>query len=104
LVSAGWIAEVRTYRIISEYVTMLHPDEVFVSIFDASMPGNAEEVLRFPGRTFNASYSARTLVTKCRTTLPTVDLLEAAFETMAAMTASSRAFRSPTKDVPCFIR
>ena len=97
------MAEVRTYRIISEYVTMLHPDEVFVSVFDASIPGNAEEVRRFPGRTFNASYSARTCQ-KCRTTLPTVDLLEAAFETMAAMTASSRAFRIPTKDVPCFIR
>jgi hypothetical protein len=40
----------KTYRIISEDLTILHPDEVIVAIFDVSVLGNAKEVQRFTGR------------------------------------------------------
>ena len=40
----------KTYRIISEGLTIIHPDEVIVAIFDVSTPGSAKEVQRFTGR------------------------------------------------------
>jgi hypothetical protein len=40
----------KPYRIISEDLTLLHPDEVIVAIFDLSVPGNAKEVHRLTGR------------------------------------------------------
>jgi hypothetical protein len=45
-----------TYRIISEDLTILHPDEVIVAIFDVSVPGNAKEVQRFTGRSEKEIY------------------------------------------------
>jgi hypothetical protein len=40
----------KTYRIISEVLTILHPDEVIVAVFDVSVPGSPKEVQRFTGR------------------------------------------------------
>jgi hypothetical protein len=40
----------KPYRIISEGLTILHPDEVIVAIVDISSPGNAKEVHRLTGR------------------------------------------------------
>jgi hypothetical protein len=40
----------KTYRIISEDLTILHPDEVIVAVFDVSVLGNSKEVQRFTGR------------------------------------------------------
>jgi hypothetical protein len=46
----------KTYRIISEDLTILHPDEVIVAIFDVSAPGNPKEVQRFTGRSAKEVY------------------------------------------------
>jgi hypothetical protein len=46
----------KTYRIISEDVTIIHPDEVIVAIFDVSAVGNAKEVQRFIGRSEKEIY------------------------------------------------
>ena len=46
----------KTYRFISEDVTILHPDEVIVAIFDVSVVGNAKEVQRFIGRSEKEIY------------------------------------------------
>jgi hypothetical protein len=46
----------KVYRIISEDLTILHPDEVIVAIFDVSLPGNAKEVRRLIGRSEKEVY------------------------------------------------
>ena len=46
----------KPYRIISEDLTILHPDEVIVAIFDISSPGDAKEVHRLTGRSEKEIY------------------------------------------------
>jgi hypothetical protein len=45
-----------TYRIISEDLTILHPDQVIVAVFDVSVPGKAKEVHRLTGRSEKEIY------------------------------------------------